>query len=269
VIVDFRPDPSSDRELREAAARLRYRGAGVLIGEHLDDVTSHRPSVIAAAVAETGLRVISTLTCRDRTAAQARAELEALADLPLVAVHCVTGDHPAARFRADATAEFSLDSIELIGVAATHDVAISVAESPAAAPESWRPQRLLDKQRAGASMAILNHGGNVEAMIEFADRCHDRGVVIPLIAPVPVITDHRSAEVLARFPGLVLPSHLSEHILEASNPEEAGVAAAVAIAQRLLESRRFAAVNLSGSAAAGGVLARSRIMARVAARIDR
>ena len=268
MIVDFRPDPSRQGELAEAASVLSQAGVAVLIGEHVDDLTSHRPSAIAETIASHGLAVVSTLTCRDRNIEQMRVELDELASIDPLAVHCVTGDHPAARLDPGMTARFDLDSIELTAMARAAGLVVSVAESPAAAHRGWRPERLLDKQQAGASLAILNHAGDADQLIEFSRSARDVGVRIPLVAPVPVITDFRSAQALDRFPGLALPTGITQRILAAADPRREGISAAVELADQLLDSGHFAAVNLSGAATAGGAADRAELIAEIARRIE-
>ncbi|MEQ8843203.1 MAG: methylenetetrahydrofolate reductase [Acidimicrobiales bacterium] len=263
VWVDFRPDPTLDWEIAEATRPLAAAGAGLLIGEHVDDLTPHGPATVAGAVTAHGLPVIATVTCRDRTRDELSAEIEALRDARVAAVHCVTGDHPAARLGLDVNPDYRLDGTALAALAAGSG-RVSVAESPASPPTDWRARRVLSKQRAGASVAILNHAGGPRRLADFAHECRVAGVDLDLIAPVPVITDHRSADALDRFPGLELPTGLVRSILESEDPHRTGIDAAIALGAELLESGDFAAVNLSGSAGDGGLVERAEIMATVA-----
>ena len=263
VWVDLRPDPSMEWETREAVEVLAAAGAGVLIGEHLDDPTPHRPSEVARAVG-TSVPVIATITCRGRTDAALDTQIDALVALGVHAVHCVTGDHPAARLGLDLWPTFSRDGTELAARAAGRGARVSVAESPASPPIGFRAPRLLSKQDAGADMAVLNHAGSTDDLVGFADQCRSLGVTLDLIAPVPVITDRRSAASLERFPGLTLPPGLIECILGADDPVSAGIAAATRMGSDLLDSGRFQGVNLSGSAADTGIVGRAQLMAAVA-----
>ena len=90
---------------------------------------------------------------------------------------------------------------------------------------------------------------------------------MPLVAPVPVVTDRRSAEALERFPGLRLPPGLVAGVLAAGDPRVAGTTAAIEIGRQLLASGAFAAVNLSGPGADVGLEARAELMATVATEI--
>ena len=122
----------------------------------------------------------------------------------------------------------------------------TAAETPAS--PGPRVARALAKERAGASALILNHAGNVTELIDFVGRARDAGSVAPAVACVPVIVSARSAVRLGRLPGLRLPDHLLSSIANAPNPRREGIARAAAYAAELLETGRFAGINLSGPA---------------------
>ena len=58
--------------------------------------------------------------------------------------------------RPEVTQVFDLDGTRLAALASEHG-AVAVPETPAAAPTALRPARLVEKQRAGAQVAVLNH----------------------------------------------------------------------------------------------------------------
>jgi 5,10-methylenetetrahydrofolate reductase len=267
VIVDFRPDPTQRSELDHAARAFGDHDIAVLVGEHVDDLTRHEPHEMSAALVAAGLRPIVTITGRGRHADTITDEVDAVLATRPLAMHAVTGDHPAARFERGAPVHFGLDGTRIAAVVRDRGGVVTVAESPAAPPAAWRPQRLLDKQRAGADAAILNHAGPLALLEEFGAAARAIGVSMPLVAPVPVITDHRSAEALAHFPGLVLPDGLITLILGAADPRAAGIDVAVDLGRRALASPWFDAVNLSGAGTGAGVAERADLMATVAARI--
>ena len=95
-------------------------------------------------------------------------------------------------------------------------------------------------------MAMVNHAGAVEHLIEFADACRASGVDLPLVAPVPVVVDVDQARRLREFPGLRLPPELLAELESSDDPEATGIDAAATTATQLFASRRFAAVDLSG-----------------------
>lgn len=266
IVIDVRPDTDRPDVLAANAARLSAGGWGALLGEHLDDPAPQHPHAAAGRVTALGVSVIATVTPRDRSAKACRSEIDDLIAAGVTAVHCVTGDHPAARFGPDMTATFSMDGTRLAALARDRGAYVTVAESPASPPTAWRPERLLSKQHAGADAAILNHAGSVDDLCAFARRCGEIGVTMPLVAPVPVVTDHRSAHALTQFPGVHLPPHLLDTILHAGDPRQAGVDMAVDLGRRLLEGD-FDHLNLSGSASGFGTRDRMEIMSEVAQRI--
>jgi methylenetetrahydrofolate reductase (NADPH) len=267
-VVDVRPT-DDDAVLARSAVILGELDAIALLGEHLDDTHGRPQHELAAAVVDAGLPAIATLTGRGRDRETAVRDVDLLLAAGTAFVHCVTGDHPAARFGPDATAAFPLDGTQLTAIARDRGAQVSVAESPASPPVDRRAERLAVKQAAGADVAVLNHGGSPGRMRAFARAVRDRGVALPLVAPVPVVTDVASAHALEQFPGVELPSGLTRRIITAADPVRAGVAAAIDVGRELLDrdASAFAAVNLSGSATGDGPEARAEIMAEVAAGI--
>lgn len=263
IWADLRPDPSRASEALAAADVLGRAGTGVLIGEHLDDPTPHQPGEVAAAVGS-AVPVIATVTCRGRNDAELDQQIDALVRLGVHAVHCVTGDHPAGRLGLDVWPDFGRDGTELAARAAARGALVSVAESPASPPTSQRARRVLSKEHAGADLVILNHAGATADLVRFADECRTLGVTAGLVAPVPVITDRRSAVSLDRFPGLRLPPGLTSRVLGADDPVAEGIEAAVRMGRDLLSSGRFQGVNLSGSGSDTGILGRAHLMASIA-----
>lgn len=262
-VIDLRM-PADEAVLAEVAAIYRDVGATVLVGEHVDDPADAAPHRHAERLSAVGLPAIVTVTGRTRTPDEHRAEIERLLAAGVVAVHCVTGDHPAARFGPGATATFTLDGTRLATLARAAGARVTVSESPVAPPIELRAARVSMKQRAGADLAILNHAGRPDEVVEFAERCTEVGADLALVAPVPVITDGSSARALAQFPGLALPAGLTDRILGSNDLRRAGVDAAVSHGRELLGSGRFVTLNLSGSGTAGGPVERARIMAEVA-----
>jgi methylenetetrahydrofolate reductase (NADPH) len=130
-----------------------------------------------------------------------------------------------------------------------------------------RPSRLVHKQRVGAQVGVLNHVPTSVQLLEFLDAARVAGLRMPVIASVVVFTDERSASVLTALPGLEIAPDRLEAVLAADDPVEAGVAAAVDEAVRLLQLPGVAGVNLSGLASAGGVQAAAEIQAEVGHRI--
>jgi hypothetical protein len=65
-----------------------------------------------------------------------------------------------------------------------------------APPIDARGARLVQKQRAGASLAVLNHVSSTTVLSAFMDDARAAGLYIPVLAAVVVFTDYVSAAVL-------------------------------------------------------------------------
>jgi methylenetetrahydrofolate reductase (NADPH) len=82
-----------------------------------------------------------------------------------------------------------------------------------------------------------------------------------------VFTDVVSAAVLQGLPGLELETALVDEVVNAADPIEAGIDAAVGEALKLLAINGINGVNLSGRASASGTRRGAEIKAEVAVRI--
>lgn len=266
VVTDLRVRPFDPASIASVAATLADTSDAVLVGEH-----QSRPdfpaSVMADLARQVGARPWVTLSCRDRNAVVLRSELEALATLGVDGVHCVTGDARGPAAADDATQVFDLDALTLTALAAEVGLAVSVAATPVAPPIDQRPLRTLDKQRAGASFAFVNHAGGADAVGRFVAASREAGVTMPFVACVAVFTDAASAAVLDAFPGLELDRAVVAEVLAAPDPVQAGIEAAVRQADEMLAIDGVAGVNLSGSATAGPEEESAAIMATIGRRV--
>jgi 5,10-methylenetetrahydrofolate reductase len=126
---------------------------------------------------------------------------------------------------------------------------------------------LVEKQRAGASLAVLNHVPFPDMVADFMKSARAAGLAIPVIAAVAVFTDSVSAAVLEGLPGLELDPAVTQRVLSASDPVEAGIAAAVDEARSLLSIEGVEGVNVSGLGSASGPRIGAEIKAEVGRRI--
>jgi 5,10-methylenetetrahydrofolate reductase len=266
ILTDLRVRPYDLTSIAAVTHTLAADSDALLIGEH-QNRPDFPPSFTAAAVADAGGHAWVTLTCRDRNRVLLEAELEALAAGRVAGVHCVTGDARAPSVRADASQVFDLDGVRLAALARSRRLPVSVAATPAAPPRDLRPRRLLQKQRAGADVCIINHAGGPGPVREFVAACHAVGVNLPFLACVAVFTDAGSAAVLQGFPGLVLEDDERRRVLGSADPREAGIDAAVDQAEEMLAIPGVIGVNLSGSATSGSEDESAAIMAEVARRL--
>lgn len=238
----------------------------VLVGEHQDH-PDFPPTLMAELLRSHDVAPWLTLTCRDRNRVVLEQELAGLQVAGADGVLCVTGDARARGVRPDVTQVFDLDGTRLAALAAERGLAVAVAEAPAAAPRDLRPGRLVEKQRAGAHLAVLNHVGTPDQVRTFVQRAGELGLVVPVIAAVAVYTDAVSAQVFHGLPGLELDQGRVLEVLGSSDPVESGITAAVEEAQQLLTIDAVAGVNLSGLGSGRGVSAAAEVKAEVGRRV--
>lgn len=260
VVVADLPAPALDRDgLRRAADLLAGSVDAVLIGDHGGARVQFPPSYRAGLLRGSGLAVWAGVNCRDRNRVALEGELAALADAQAAAVHCVTGDHPAVGHRPDAAPVFDIDSTQLAALARAAGLLVSVGETPSGPPAALRPARLAEKVRAGAQVCLVNHAGGAGPVARFVAA----GPAVPYIACVPLVLDRAQAGLISGFTGLVLPPGFLARILDAPDPETAGIDAAVRLAQELLAVPGVRGVDLSAIPVAGDEERTARAMATV------
>jgi 5,10-methylenetetrahydrofolate reductase len=169
--------------------------------------------------------------------------------------------------RPDVTQTFDLDGPRLVALAHELDMVAAVPETVTAPPVDARPARLVQKQRAGARVAVLNHASSPTLVAEFMTHARAAGLKIPVIAAVAVFTDVVSAAVLQGLPGLELDPRIVEEVVNAADPVEAGIEAAVGEARALLSIDGVDGVNVSGLASGAGTRLGAHVKAEVGARI--
>ena len=265
ILTDFSSEPYSVSAHAAVAGILAPVSDAVLVGEH-QDRPDFPPAQMASILLQAGARPWITLSCRDRNRVVLEQELRGLRQLGVDAVLCVTGDARAYDVRPDVTQVFDLDGPRLAALAAWTGVPAAVPETPAAPPRHLRPFRLAQKQRAGASVAVLNHA-TVASVTAFMAAAAQAGVTIPVIAAVAICTDPASVSALSRLPGLELDPALVRAVLDDPDPVAAGIAAAAGQARDLLAIPGVAGVNISGLGSARGPEFAAQIKAELAARI--
>jgi 5,10-methylenetetrahydrofolate reductase len=265
IVADYTAVPYSVPALTTVAGELAADCDALLVGEH-QNRPDFPPTLLASLLQAAGARPWITLACRDRNRVVLEQELIGLRHLGADAVLCVTGDARGYDVRPDVTQVFDLDGPRLAALAASVGVTAAVVETPAAPPRELRPARLAQKQRAGAAVALLNHAA-VDTVTAFMSGAAAAGVTIPVIAGVAVFTDEPSAAVLHALPGLELAQDAVRAVLDAPDPVEAGIAAAVGEATALLGIPGVAGVNLSGVGSARGHEYAASVKAELARRI--
>lgn len=266
ILTDFSCLPFDAADLAATAGALADSCDAVLVGEH-QNRPDFPPTLMASLLLDAGVQPWITLSCRDRNRVVLEQELRGLTLTGVQTVLCVTGDGRAYDVRPDVTQTFDLDGPRLVALAADLGVTAAVPETPSAPPVSGRPLRLVQKQRAGAGVAVLNHVSAPPVVADFMAAARTAGLTIPVLAAVAVITDELSAAVLQVLPGLAVDPAVVDGILGAPDPVEAGIEAAVAEARALLAVEGIDGVNVSGLASAAGTRAGAEIKAEVGRRI--
>lgn len=266
VLTDFSCTAFDGREVKATAAILASSCDAVLVGEH-QNKPDFPPTLMGSLLLECGIDPWITLSCRDRNRVVLEQELRGLSSVGIRTVFCVTGDGRGYDVRPEVTQTFDLDGPRLVALAASLGMVPGVPETPTAPPVQGRPVRLVHKQRAGAQMAVLNHVPFPATIADFMASARTAGLTIPVVAAVAVFTDNVSAAVLQGLPGLELDPETTESVLTATDPVEAGIAAAVNEARALLEIEGVEGVNISGLASASGSRAGAEIKAEVGRRI--
>ncbi len=266
VLTDFSATPFDRADIAATAAVLSRGSDAVLVGEH-QNKPDFPPTLLGSLLLDAGVTPWITLSCRDRNRVVLEQELRGLRSIGVDTVLCVTGDGRGYDVRPDVTQTFDLDGLRLVSLAASVGVIAAAPETPTAPPVHARPARLVEKQRAGASLAVLNHVPLPGVVADFVKTARSAGLSIPVIAAVAVFTDSVSAAVLEGLPGLELDPAVTEQVLGAADPVAAGITAAVAEARALLTIDGVEGVNVSGLASASGTRIGAEIKAEVGRRI--
>jgi 5,10-methylenetetrahydrofolate reductase len=266
VLTDFSSTPFNAHDIAATATILAPSCEAVLVGEH-QNKPDFPPTLMGRLLLDAGVTPWITLSCRDRNRVVLEQELRGLRNIGVETVLCVTGDGRGYDVRPDVTQTFDLDGLRLVSLAASIGVVAAVPETPTAPPVHARPRRLVEKQHAGASMAVLNHVTSADRVADFVESARSAGLSIPVIAAVAVFTDSVSAAVLQGLPGLELEPSVTEEVLTAPDPVAAGIEAAVAQAHALLSIEGVDGINISGLASASGASVGAEIKSEVGRRI--
>jgi methylenetetrahydrofolate reductase (NADPH) len=266
VLTDFSCAPFNEADVAATAAVLGPNCDAVLVGEH-QNKPDFPPTLMARLLLDAGVAPWITLSCRDRNRVVLEQELRGLRSIGASTVFCVTGDGRGYDVRPDVTQTFDLDGPRLVSLAASIGMIAGVPETPTAPPVHARPARLVEKQRAGANVAVLNHVPYPDMIADFMKIARSAGLTIPVIAAVAVFTDIASAAVLQGLPGLELDPAVTDGVLCAADPVAAGIDAAVAEARALLSIEGVEGVNISGSASGSGTRVGAEIKAEVGRRV--
>ena len=267
VLADFSaPAFDSTAAISIAGVLSEYCDA-VLVGEH-SNRPDLPPTLLARHLLDAGATPWITLACRDRNRVMLEQELRGLSTIGIHTVLCVTGDGSGYDVRTDVTQVFDLDGLRLAALAAEIGLTAAVPETPTAPPRPARPGRLVQKQRAGAGIAVLNHVSSPNQLTEFMAAAITAGLEIPVLAGIAVFTDRASAAVLDGLPGLHLDPDIVAEVLDSDDPVDAGVAVAVRAARAALSIPGIVGVNLSGSASSADPMTGAHVKAEIGRRLQ-
>jgi methylenetetrahydrofolate reductase (NADPH) len=122
------------------------------------------------------------------------------------------------------------------------DFCIGVAAYPEKHVEApnldWDIDVLLQKQRAGADYAVTQIFYENEPYLRFAKACRDRGVTIPIVPGLKILTRREQLGVIPKVFGVDVPPALAERV-QAAEPEdvvEVGTSWALDQAMGLIEA---------------------------------
>ncbi len=251
VVGDFPARALDAASIAECGEILAGTMDAVLAGDAGNARVQFSPAYRAHLIRLTGLQVWTGINSRDRNRVAIEGELAGLAEVGVAGLHCVTGDHTLTGDRPDAAPVFDIDSTRIAALARAAGHLVSVGEAPATPPVARRPDRLLQKMRAGAEVCFVNHAGGAAPVRDFIERAQDLGATMSFVPCVPVVVDRASAELLESFTTLVLPAGYLERILAADDPFREGIAATVELSREMLEIDGVRGVDLSGGTTVG------------------
>ena len=262
VVVDLPSAPLSSPALLASAAELAAADA-LLTGDHGGARLQFPPSYRAKLLVDHGYPVWVGINCRDRNRVALEAEIAAVLDAGATGVHCITGDHTALGDRPDALPVFDLDAVDVVRLASARGALTSVAHAPLAPPAGQRVPRLLAKAAAGADCAFVDHCGGPDAVAGAVRALRAGGFTGLIIACVPVVVDAESAAVLESFALGRLPDGYVDGIVAAADPATAGIIAATALCDRLLDVDGLDGVDLSCGSGPGTEFALARHLGEI------
>jgi methylenetetrahydrofolate reductase (NADPH) len=150
---------------------------------------------IVTVVRETGVEAAPHLTCVGSTRERIRALLDRYKAAGVKRVVALRGDLPATSGSPEAPGEFHFANELVAFIRKQHGshFRIEVACYPEMHPQAGSPQSDFDNFRhkvdAGADAAITQYFFNAESYFDFANRCQQAGIRIPVIPGIMPITN--------------------------------------------------------------------------------
>ena len=235
ILSELPEHANSSDELRRTARRLVGSVDAVLFGDANWMRVRFPPSYRARVVHDVGLAAWPGINARDRNRVALEGELAALADLGVLGVHCVTGNHPVSGHRADAAPVFDLDSTRLTELAATFGHHISVAASPHTPPTHLRASRTAGKALAGATICMVDQPSTADDLALFIAETRSNGAVDLGFVPVVSVVFERGDFVRwSQYPNARIPSGWHDRVAASADVASTGMTLALELAESLL-----------------------------------
>jgi len=220
----------------EAARRLKERGVHAIdISDGARARLRMHPVAAARIVQdETGIEVVSHLSCRDRNIIGLQADLLGAAALGVKNILAVTGDPAQIGDYPEATSVFDTDSVGLVHVLCRMNHGEDLAGNPIGEPPgfligaSFNPTaedldeevgKLWRKVEAGAHAFWTQPVFEIEALEDALERIDDDGVCI-LLGLMPLRSARQAEFLHHEVPGIHIPKHIREKLATLS-PEDA------------------------------------------------
>jgi methylenetetrahydrofolate reductase (NADPH) len=250
-----------EAKLLDVASRLAQVPAVVAgsITSYAGGAMGHDPIRVGTAARARGLTPNIHLTCVNRDSAAASKTLADLNALGIENVLALSGDYPKADDPRVTSADFALDSVQLVGLIDEMRQRgmpfwISVSVSPfkyAEADCAYQYLKLEKKIAAGADYAITQLGFDARKFRELKRYVDERNLKIPLLGNVYVL-HAKAAEKMSKGepPGCWVSPELLEKIRVEAKAPDAGRAARLERAARMVAILRglgYAGAYLGGN----------------------
>lgn len=258
----------------DSADAAEFVDAARVIAEVVDivSITDHSGANIhmgnigaSAHLAQAGIPIMPTFSCRDRNRLALQGDLLAIASHGVRNVLIVTGNHVAVGDSPDATPVFDLDGPRFIAIAdrlrntgqlhngrqvdVKPDLYLGSVAHPFAPPYDDRPRQAVRKVRAGADFIITQHIFDLPRWRDFLAgvnvlRADERP--FHLLGGVAIMPDEPTARrINAGLRGFSIPEDVLARLRQARDPQDEGLEIAAETIHELTQSEGVAGALLA------------------------